>query len=61
MHWALKLKAMGQNRLIIHGVEKMTGGAYQIMPDRIEAGTFLAAAAATGGKVKVTKSRPVDP
>jgi len=53
-----KVEGYGSNRLIIHGVEKMTGGAYQIMPDRIEAGTFLAAAAATGGKVKVTKADP---
>jgi UDP-N-acetylglucosamine 1-carboxyvinyltransferase len=53
-----KVEGYGTNTLTIHGVEKMTGGKYSIMPDRIETGTFLAAAAATGGKIKVTKADP---
>jgi len=35
----------------VHGVPALKGAAYRVMPDRIEAGTFLAAAAATGGEV----------
>lgn len=53
-----KVEGYGTNTLTIHGVEKLTGGHYSIMPDRIETGTFLAAAAATGGKIKVTKADP---
>ena len=53
-----KVEGYGTNTLVIHGVEKMTGGEYSIMPDRIETGTFLAAAAATGGRIKTTKSDP---
>lgn len=53
-----KVEGYGTNTLTIHGVEKMTGGKYSIMPDRIETGTFLAAAAATGGKIKATKADP---
>ena len=52
------IEGYGTDTLIIHGVEKMTGGEYSIMPDRIETGTFLAAAAATGGRIKVTKADP---
>jgi UDP-N-acetylglucosamine 1-carboxyvinyltransferase len=50
------VEGYGTDTLIIHGVKKMTGGEYSIMPDRIETGTFLAAAAATGGRIKVTKA-----
>jgi UDP-N-acetylglucosamine 1-carboxyvinyltransferase len=53
-----KVEGYGTNTLTIHGVEAMTGGEYSIMPDRIETGTFLAAAAATGGRIKVTKADP---
>ena len=53
-----KVEGYGTNTLTIHGVEEMTGGAYSIMPDRIETGTFLAAAAATSGRIKVTRADP---
>ena len=53
-----KVEGYGTNTLTIHGVKKLSGGHYSIMPDRIETGTFLAAAAATGGKIKVTKADP---
>ena len=36
----------------------MNGGYFKVMPDRIETGTYLAAAAATGGKVRTTKTDP---
>jgi UDP-N-acetylglucosamine 1-carboxyvinyltransferase len=62
---ALCLKAMGANIegagsdvITIHGVERLHGASYSVMPDRIEAGTFLVAAAATQGKVKLRNVRP---
>ncbi|MCS5587375.1 MAG: UDP-N-acetylglucosamine 1-carboxyvinyltransferase [Porticoccaceae bacterium] len=56
--WGAKVCGAGSNTLTIQGVEKMLGGDYKVMPDRIETGTYLAAAAATGGRVKVTKTDP---
>ena len=56
--WGAKVEGYGTDTLTIHGVKSMAGGEYTVMPDRIETGTFLAAAAATCGKVKVTKADP---
>jgi UDP-N-acetylglucosamine 1-carboxyvinyltransferase len=56
--WGAKVEGYGTDTLTIHGVERMAGGEYTVMPDRIETGTFLAAAAATCGKVRVTKADP---
>lgn len=49
-----KIEGIGTNRLIIRGVKKLRGCSYQIGPDYIEAASYLAAAAATGGKLTVT-------
>ena len=46
-----KIQGEGTNQIIIDGVEKLSGVSYNIMPDRIEAGTLLCAVAATGGNV----------
>ena len=51
--WGADVQGAGSNSLTIKGVEKLTGGSFKVMPDRIETGTYLAAAAATGGKVRV--------
>ncbi|HBL28201.1 MAG TPA: UDP-N-acetylglucosamine 1-carboxyvinyltransferase [Porticoccaceae bacterium] len=48
----------GSDTLVIDGVARMQGGSYRIMPDRIETGTYLAAAAATGGKVRLKNTDP---
>lgn len=56
--WGADVQGAGSNRLTINGVEKLQGGYYTVMPDRIETGTYLAAAAATGGKVKCTQTDP---
>ena len=56
--WGAKVEGYGTDTLTIHGVESMAGGEYTVMPDRIETGTFLAAAAAACGKVRVTKADP---
>ena len=60
------LKAMGANIegagsdvITIHGVERLHGASYSVMPDRIETGTFLVAAAATAWQGQ-TAQRPAD-
>ncbi len=53
-----KISGIGSDKLIIDGVESLSGCDYAVMSDRIEAGTFLVAAAATRGRVKV---KDVDP
>lgn len=56
--WGAKIVGAGTSMLVIEGVDKLSGGAFRVMPDRIETGTYLAAAAATGGKVKVKQTDP---
>jgi UDP-N-acetylglucosamine 1-carboxyvinyltransferase len=53
-----KILGAGTRTVIIEGVDKLSGGTFRVMPDRIETGTYLAAAAATGGKVKVKQTDP---
>lgn len=50
-----KITGAGTNEIIIKGVEKLKDTGYQVMPDRIEAGTLLCAVAITGGKVALKK------
>ena len=52
-----KIHGAGSDVIRIEGVERLHGARYRVMPDRIETGTFLAAAAATGGRVRVTGTR----
>ncbi|MEM1404769.1 MAG: UDP-N-acetylglucosamine 1-carboxyvinyltransferase [Pseudomonadota bacterium] len=52
-----KISGHGSDRLIIDGVERLHGCHYDVMPDRIEAGTYLVAAAATGGRIKLRDAR----
>ncbi len=53
-----KIEGAGSDVITIHGVEWLSSATHRVMPDRIEAGTFLVAAAATGGKVKLRDIRP---
>ena len=48
----------GTERIVIHGVAHLTGSSYSIMPDRIETGTFMIAAAITRGDVTLRNCRP---
>ena len=48
----------GTDTIVINGVSDLHGCTYSVMPDRIETGTYLIAAAATRGKVKVKDTRP---
>lgn len=52
-----KIKGVGTDRLEIEGVKTLNGCTYEVMPDRIETGTYLVAAAATGGWVKLRDTR----
>ena len=52
-----KIAGAGTDVVTIEGVARLHGARYRVMPDRIETGTFLAAAAATGGCVTVTGAR----
>jgi UDP-N-acetylglucosamine 1-carboxyvinyltransferase len=52
-----KISGEGTDRLVIDGVERLHGCHYEVMPDRIEAGTYLVAAAATGGRLHLREAR----
>lgn len=51
------IRGHGTDTITIEGVERLHGCHHDVMPDRIETGTFLVAAAATGGRVRVRKTR----
>jgi UDP-N-acetylglucosamine 1-carboxyvinyltransferase len=53
-----RVSGAGTDTLIIEGVERLHGTHYRVLPDRIETGTYLAAAAITGGRVKIKDTRP---
>ncbi|NZA27480.1 UDP-N-acetylglucosamine 1-carboxyvinyltransferase [Luteimonas sp. SJ-92] len=51
------IEGAGTPRVVVRGVERLQGGAHRVLPDRIETGTFLVAAAMTGGCVTATGAR----
>ena len=53
-----KISGAGSNRIVIEGVECLTGTDFDILPDRIETGTYLVATTMTGGRVKLKTTRP---
>jgi UDP-N-acetylglucosamine 1-carboxyvinyltransferase len=53
-----KITGAGTDTITIEGVERLHGTRYKVLPDRIETGTFLVAAAITGGKVKLKDTNP---
>ena len=53
-----RIEGAGTDRITVHGVRRLDGGEHRVMADRIEAGTFLCAAAATGGDVTLTHAQP---
>ncbi|HEX7339215.1 MAG TPA: UDP-N-acetylglucosamine 1-carboxyvinyltransferase [Rhodanobacteraceae bacterium] len=53
-----QIEGEGTNTLVIHGVERLHGCHYDVLPDRIETGTFLIAGAITGGRVRTRHARP---
>ncbi len=52
------VRGAGTDTIKVFGVEKLHGGTYSIIPDQIEAGTYMVAAAATGGEVKINNIIP---
>lgn len=53
-----KISGAGSDTIKIEGVERLGGTHYKVLPDRIETGTFLVAAAITGGKIKLKDTAP---
>lgn len=53
-----RIEGIGTDRLVIQGVDKLHGASHSVIPDRIEAGTFLCAVAAAGGDVTLRHVRP---
>ena len=53
-----RISGVGTDTLVIDGVEKLYGCEFRVLPDRIETGTFLVAAAVTGGKVRCKDTDP---
>ncbi|MFT2091882.1 UDP-N-acetylglucosamine 1-carboxyvinyltransferase [Paraglaciecola sp. 2405UD69-4] len=53
-----KVSHAGSDKIVIQGVETLTGCHYRVLPDRIETGTFLIAAAVTKGKVRCLNAAP---
>jgi UDP-N-acetylglucosamine 1-carboxyvinyltransferase len=53
-----KIEGAGSDIITVHGVDQLHGAEYSVMADRIETGTFLVAAAMTGGRVRATHAQP---
>ena len=52
-----RIQGAGTDVIVIEGVERLHGATFKVMPDRIETGTFLVAAAMTGGRVALNNTR----
>lgn len=53
-----KIKGAGESTVVIQGVDSLSGCEHSIIPDRIAAATFMAAAAVTGGKILISNVEP---
>ena len=53
-----KITGAGTSTIVIDGIEALSPGSYNVLPDRIETGTYLIAAAMTRGKIKLKNTRP---
>ena len=53
-----KVSGAGTDTIMVEGVNGLTGTHYNVLPDRIESGTYLVAAAVTGGHVRIKDTRP---
>ena len=53
-----KISGAGTDTIVVEGVDGLSGTHYDVLPDRIESGTYLAAAAITGGHVRIKDTRP---
>jgi UDP-N-acetylglucosamine 1-carboxyvinyltransferase len=53
-----KIQGAGTDKIVIQGVRRLRGTTYEVLPDRIETGTYLVAGAITSGHVRVKNTRP---
>ncbi|MGQ0835877.1 MAG: UDP-N-acetylglucosamine 1-carboxyvinyltransferase [Gammaproteobacteria bacterium] len=53
-----KIKGAGTDKIVVEGVERLRGTRYEVLPDRIESGTYLVAGAITRGHVRIKNTRP---
>jgi UDP-N-acetylglucosamine 1-carboxyvinyltransferase len=53
-----RIEGAGTDRILVQGVERLHGCSYDVLPDRIEAGTYLVAGAITSGHVRLKNTRP---
>jgi UDP-N-acetylglucosamine 1-carboxyvinyltransferase len=53
-----KIKGAGSDKIVVEGVKKLHGTTYEVLPDRIEGGTYLVAGAITRGHVRLKNTRP---
>jgi UDP-N-acetylglucosamine 1-carboxyvinyltransferase len=53
-----KIKGAGSDTIVIEGVDRLGGTSHQVIPDRIETGTYLVATAMTGGSIRLRDVRP---
>jgi UDP-N-acetylglucosamine 1-carboxyvinyltransferase len=53
-----KIQGAGTDKIVIQGVAKLHGTTYEVLPDRIESGTYLVAGAITRGHVRIKNTRP---
>jgi len=58
MAMGAKIRGAGTDEITIEGVERLHGAVHDVIPDRIETGTYLVAAAMTGGSVRLRNARP---
>ena len=56
--WGAKIKGAGTSQITIEGVEKIGAGGFEVIPDRIETGSFAILAASTRSEIKITKCNP---
>ncbi len=53
-----KIQGAGTDKIVVQGVKRLRGTTYDVLPDRIEGGTYLVAGAITGGCVRIKNTRP---
>mgnify|MGYP002713175708 FL=1 len=53
-----RIRGAGSDTIVIEGVDRLVGTHYDVLPDRIETGTYLVAAAISGGRIRVRDTQP---
>ena len=53
-----RIQGAGTDKIVVNGVDQLRGTSYEVLPDRIESGTYLVAGAISGGHVRIKNTRP---